>query len=264
MVELEQTAGATEEVFAEELLQLARERLGDREQACAVVSHAVEALRRRRRGGQRVGNPKAFLFQTVRTMTVERPSPSALRLAMPKLSGRPDARHARYDTEQDYLRRLRVYDNCLASLSRRDRKLFMLRRLHGLKTQQVAERSGLPAAMVESRLASALRKFWRAVRPREHQKLDQKDPVLPAIAWYTRLEGGALPRDQLLELECWLREDQTHARAFRIAESLWRDSALLQAVFNDERQTARSGAAFPRRILPRLFRKLGDRDLSAG
>ena len=215
--------GSDRSALGAELLALASDRLGNREQARAVVEHALEALRRRGHAGERIGNPKAFLFQTVRTLTAERPSPESWprppQVALPRLrggearagqagslTGRGDGARdggslSAFGVESDPDRRLRAYARCIGRLNRRDRKLLLLRRLHGLKTLQAAERSGLPAAMVEDRLAAALRRCWRQVRPPEHGKLAQKDPVLLAIAWYARLEGGALEHvvDQALE-----------------------------------------------------------------
>ncbi|MEX0924158.1 MAG: sigma factor-like helix-turn-helix DNA-binding protein [Rhodovibrionaceae bacterium] len=180
------------DAFGAELMQLASERLGDRAQARTVVADAIEALRRRDRSGERVGDPKAFLFQAVRRLTAERPSPSALRLAVPLLRGRPEERLARIGSEPDYQRRLRSYAGCIAKLTERNRKVLLLRRLHGLKTAQVAERTGLPPAMVEDRLASSLRRCWRAVRPPEFAQLERQDPVLLAVSWFARLEGEGL------------------------------------------------------------------------
>ena len=247
--------------FGAELLHLASERLGDREQARAVVAHAIEALRRRGHAGERVGNPKAFLFQTVRDFTAERPSPGPLHGKLPRLrGGEGPEKHggiAAFGAESDPQRRLRAYARCIVRLTRRDRKVLLLRRLHGLETEQVAARSGLPAAMIEDRLATALRRCWRQVRPPAHAKLEQKDPVLLGISWYVRLEGGALDRSALRELELWLRETGDNARAFRIAESLWRDSALLQAAFDAEGRERTASQAAGRGFLPGLLRRRG-------
>lgn len=257
--------GGDRVAFGAELLQLASDRLGDREQARAVVEHAVEALRRRSRAGERVGNPKAFLFQTVRSLTAERPSPGQFRDRRPRVlgserqvsAGRLPEGIGCFGVESDPQRRLRAYVRCIGKLTRRDLKILLLRRLHGLKTGQAAERCGLPAAMVEERLAAALRRCWRAVRPQAHAKLGQEDPVLPGIAWYVRLEGGTLDREALQELEIWLREHGRNARAFRIAESLWRDSPLLQAAFDSEGRERPTARAQSRGFLPRLLGRRG-------
>jgi DNA-directed RNA polymerase specialized sigma24 family protein len=257
--------GGDRDAFGAELLQLASERLGDREQARAVVAHAVEALRRRGHAGERVGNPKAFLFQTVRNLTAERPSPGPLYGKLPHLRGGEERELARgasgsiagFGAEPDPHRRLRAYALCIGKLTRRDRRVLLLRRLHGLKTAQVAERTGLPAAMVEDRLAAALRRCWREVRPPAHAKLEQRDPVLLGLSWYARLEGGTLDRAELRELEIWLREDGGHARAFRVAEALWRDSALLQAAFDAEGKDRRARGGGGRGLLPNLLRRRG-------
>lgn len=240
--------------LCEELLRLAGARLRDRAQARRAVALAVETLRRRRLSGETIRNPKDSLFQTVHALTANSAAEIQPNPAMPLLRSGPSAQPAPLHAEPDYRRRLRGYSESIGKLTSRNRKILLLRRLHGLNTAQVTERMGLPAAVVEERLVAALRRCWRAVRIPAHAKLGNVDPVLEAISWHARMQGGGLERARLQELERWLRARRRNARAYRIAESLWRDSALLQAVFNAEGRSVSQSRGVPERVFPLLFR----------
>lgn len=235
------------DAFAEGLLRLATERTGNRDQARNAVAHALEALRRRSVAGERVRNPKNFLYQAVRNFTA---GDAAHRRASPRSRGGPPERHFEFDPQ----RRLSAYRRALGRLARRDRRIFFLRRLNGLTAVEAAARTGQPLSVVEKRLGFALRRCWEAVRPRENARLERLDPVLEAIGWQARLQGGAMDRAGLLELESWLRASAGHRQAYRSAEALWQDSALRTAASEVEMQGRLAPGEVARGVFPALFR----------
>lgn len=238
------------DAFGEALLRLATDRVGDRDEARVAVSHALEALRRRSVAGERVGNPKSFLSQAVRDFTADA---AARRGAAPRTRGRRLERHFEFDHQ----RRLSAYRRTLGRLAKRDRRIFFLRHLRNLTAVETAARTRQPLSLIEKRLGFALRRCWEAVRPRENARLERLDPVLEAIGWQASLQGGAMDRAGLLELEGWLRASANHRQAYRSAEALWRDSALREAAQEVEEQGRPSPGGVVRSVFPALFHKSG-------
>lgn len=113
----------------------------------------------RKQGGE-VASPRAYLFRTARHVAIDTLRHKAVRRGHADLDEQPESQLPTVPPSEQLIEQRQELDRALeliAQMPPQCRKVFLLRRLHGLSHREIASRLGISVRTVENHIARAMR-----------------------------------------------------------------------------------------------------------
>lgn len=121
--------------------------------------------------------PEHLLLRVARNLSINeaRRKINNTSAPMPDFEDSPvfvDERQVSAEDQVDARQKLKIFAEALASVPEKERRAFVMRRMEGLKTAQVATRLNISTRAVERRSAAALLKCFKYLRAMGHDPAD--------------------------------------------------------------------------------------------